>query len=156
MKKYLSIILTVVAFLSLSAFETYKSQECDMEMALKESKSYLTPFSFQDRKTVMFNYGGDMKEYQIQLFNGEEYRFILNRRFAPGVEFEVYNKPKDKKNRKLLYSSKSEEDASASVLSFEPLTIPYVYVDVIIPESAENRTEGCVTIMVGYELVFVD
>ena len=154
MKKYLSIAIVFIAFLSLTAFEYNYSGDCDVEQALKECKSHLNPFSFQDRKTVHFKYGAEMKEYQIQLFNGEEYRFILNRKFAPGVEFEVYNKPKESKNRRLIYSSKDR--GNDAILSFEPLTIPYVYVDVIIPESHQERTDGCVTIMVGYELVFVD
>ena len=156
-KKYISIVFVLGVLFSLSAFQTNNPAECDVEDALKTCKKNLSPFSFQDRKTVTFDYTeqSQMKEYDIQLFDGEEYRFVFNRTYAPGVEFEVYNKPKDKSKRKLLYSSKDAEGAG-NVLSFEPVTIPHVYVDVIIPDGVTNRDQGCVTMMVGYELVFLD
>lgn len=156
-RKYISIIFIFGVLFSLSAFQTNNPAECDVEDALKTCKNNLSPFSFQDRKTVTFNYTeqAQMKEYDIQLFDGEEYRFVFNRKYAPGVEFEVYNKPKDKSKRKLLYSSKDDED-SGDLISFEPITIPHVYVDVIIPEGVTDRDQGCVTMMVGYELVFIE
>lgn len=154
-KNYISIALFTGALFLLSAFQTNNPAECDVEAALKTCKKNLAPFSFQDRKTITFDYTEtkQMKEYQIQLFDGEEYRFVFNRSYAPGVEIEVYNKSKDKSKRKLLFSSK---DNSSDLISFEPVTIPNVYVDVIIPDNVTGRDQGCVTLMVGYELVFVD
>jgi len=156
-KKYISIIFTVAVLFSLSAFQTSNPAECDVEEALKTCKKNLTPFSFQDRKTVTFDYTSESqtKEFDIQLYEGEEYRFVINRAFSPGVEIEVYNKPQDKKNRKLVYSSKDDSN-KGSLLTFEPLTIPHLYIDVIIPNDVTDRAQGCVTIMVGYELVFID
>lgn len=156
-KKILSFVFIVGVLISLSAFQTDNPAECDAEEALSTCKKNLSPFYFQDRKTVTFDYNSETqtKEYDIQLFDGEEYRFILNRTHAPGVEFEVYNKSKDNKKRKLLYSSK-EDTNKGSLLIFEPLTIPHVYVDVIIPGDVDGRNQGCVTMMVGYELVFID
>ena len=156
-KKSLSFIFLLGLLLSLAAFQTNNPAECDVEEALKTCKKNLTPFSFQDRKTITFDYTADshMKEYSIQLFDGEEYRFLLNRKYAPGVEFEVYNKSKDSKKRKLLYSSANDTN-KGDLLSFEPITIPNVYVDVIIPGGVSGRNQGCVTMMIGYELVFID
>ena len=156
-KKFISIIFTVAVLFSLSAFQTSNPAECDVEEALKTCKENLNPFSFQDRKTVTFDYTAEsqMKEFDIQLYEGEEYRFVINRKFSPGVEIEVYNKPQDKKNRKLIYSSKDDKNKGA-LLTFEPLTIPHLYIDVIIPNDVTDRAQGCVTIMVGYELVFID
>lgn len=156
-KKSLSIVFILGVLLSLSAFQTNNPAECDVEEALKTCKKNLSPFSFQDRKTITYDYTSQsqMKEYAIQLFDGEEYRFVLNRTYAPGVEFEVYNKSKDHKKRKLIYSSK-EDDNKGNLLTFEPITIPNIYVDVIIPDGVNNRDQGCVTLMVGYELVFLD
>lgn len=156
-KKSLSAIFLVGLLFTLAAFQTNNPAECDVEEALKTCKSNLSPFSFQDRKTITYDYKGDsqMKEYSIQLFDGEEYRFVLNRKYAPGVEFEVYNKSKDHKKRKLLYSSVDDTNKGV-LLTFEPVTIPNVYVDVIIPGGVTDRDQGCVTMMIGYELVFLD
>jgi len=157
MKNYISIALFIGALFTLSAFQTNNPAECDVESALKTCKQNLSPFSFQDRKTITFDYTetSQLKEYDIQLFNGEEYRFVFNRAYAPGVEIEVYNKPKEKGKRKLLYSSK-EDSNKGDLLSYEPITIPHIYIDVIIPDNVSNRDQGCVTMMVGYELVFLD
>jgi hypothetical protein len=156
-KKSINILLVLGVIFSLSAFQTNNPAECDVEEALKACKRELAPFSFQDRKTITFDYNDDaqMKEYDIQLYEGEEYRLIFNRAFAPGVQFEVYNKSKDKKNRTLLYSS-VEDSPSQTIVSFEPITIPHIYIDVVIPSGVSNRDQGCVTLMVGYELVFLD
>lgn len=156
-KKSINIILILGVLFSLSAFQTNNPAECDVEEALKTCKSQLSPFSFQDRKTVTFNYNEDaqMKEYDIQLYEGEEYRIIFNRTYAPGIEFEVYNKPQGKAKRTLLFSS-SSNDSGGDLFSFEPITIPHIYIDVIIPEGVNDRKQGCVTMMVGYELVFID
>jgi hypothetical protein len=156
-KKSLRLILILGVLFSLSAFQTNNPAECDVEEALKTCKKNLSPFSFQDRKTVTFDYedAEQVKEYSIQLFDGEEYRFVLNRAYAPGVEFEVYNKSKDHSKRKLIYSSK-EDSNKGTLLTFEPVTIPNVYVDVIVPGGVSNRDQGCITMMIGYELVFID
>ena len=155
-KKFISIIFLVGVLFSLSAFQTVNPADCEVEEALKACKKNLSPFSFQDRKTVTFNYNeqAQTKEYDIQLYDGEEYRFVINRTYAPGVEIEVYNKPQDKGNRKLIYSSKT--DGKGELLTFEPLTIPHLYIDVIVPGGVKGRAQGCVTIMVAYELVFID
>lgn len=157
MKNYISIALFIGALFTLSAFQTNNPAECDVEAALKTCKQSLSPFSFQDRKTITFDYKetSQLKEYDIQLFDGEEYRFVFNRAYAPGVEIEVYNKPKEKSKRKLLYSSK-EDSNNGDLLSFEPVTIPHIYIDVIVPDNVSNRDQGCITMMVGYELVFLD
>lgn len=156
-KKYISIIFIIGILFSLSAFQTSNPAECDAEEALRTCKKNLSPFSFQDRKTITFDYTElvQLKEYHIQLFDGEEYRFVLNREYAEGIEFEVYNKPKDKAKRKLLYSS-IEDDNKGNVLTFEPITIPHVYIDILIPAGVSDKNQGCVTMMVGYELVFID
>ena len=156
-KKSINIILILGVLFSLSAFQTNNPAECDVEEALKSCKQQLSPFSFQDRKTITFDYNEEaqLKEYDIQLYEGEEYRLIFNRTYAPGTEFEVYNKSKEKAKRTLLYSSKNSNN-DEDIFSFEPITIPHIYIDVVIPEGVTDRNQGCVTMMVGYELVFLD
>ena len=157
MYKKIFTLLFSFALLCISTAFTPQSSACNVEEALRTCKKELLPYSFQDRKTVTFTYGSmeQMKEYEVQLFNGEVYRFIFNRTYSPGVVIKVYNKPKSHKKRKLLYNS--EEDKPEDILVYHPQTIPYVYIDLIIPASdSGTKKEGCTTIMIGYELTFVD
>ena len=154
--KIIAIIFTTGVLLSLS-FKSEEYKQCDVEDALKACKRKLIPFSFQDRKTITFDYESQeqMNEYEVQLFSGERYRIVLNSTYSPGVEFEIYDKSKSNKARKLLYDSRKDED-EGNLLMYHPETIPYVYIDVIIPPSKDHNQEGCATIMIGYELTFVD
>jgi len=153
-KRLIATVFTTFLILSF-AFTPQGNKECNVEEALKTCKRKLLPYSFQDRKTITFSYGAKMqlKEYKIQLFKGERYRFVFNRTYSPGVIFEVYDAPKDKSPRKLLYESKNESDP---LLIFHPENTPYVYVNLIIPAGKTGKQEGCATIMIGYELTFED
>lgn len=154
--KIIAIIFTTGVLLSLS-FKSEEYKQCDVEEALKACKRKLIPFSFQDRKTITFDYETEnqMNEYEVQLFNGERYRVVLNSTYSPGVEFEIYDKPKSNKTRKILYDSRNDEE-EGNLLMYHPETVPYIYIDVIIPSSKDHNQEGCATIMIGYELTFVD
>jgi hypothetical protein len=152
--------LIVIAFLAglvLSfAFIPQDNNECNVEEALKACKRKLLPFSFQDRKTITFRYSSkkQMKEYKVQLFKNERYRFVFNRTYSPGAEFEIYNLPKDDNARNLLYDSRKTGD-SGNLLLYHPGNLPYVYIDLIIPTGDKNQ-DGCATIMIGYEISFDD
>ena len=151
------LIATIItAFLILSfAFTPQGNKECNVEEALKTCKRKLLPYSFQDRKTITFSYTEkkQIKEYKIQLFKGERYRFVFNSTYSPGVKFEVYDVPKDKSPRNLLFESEIENDP---LLIYHPENIPYVYVNLIIPAGKNQKQVGCSTIMIGYELTFED
>ena len=154
--KIIALVFTTGILLSLS-FTNDDYKQCDVEEALKACKRKLIPFSFQDRKTITFKYVADqqMNEYEVQLFSGERYRVVLNSTYSPGVEFEIYDGPKTNNSRKLLYDSGKDED-KGDLLMYHPETIPYIYIDVIIPSSKNQNQQGCATIMIGYELTFVD
>jgi hypothetical protein len=154
--KIIAIIFATGILLSLS-FKSEDYEQCDVEDALKACKKMLIPYSFQDRKTITFKYESEkqMNEYEVQLFNGERYRIVLNSTYSAGVEFEIYDNPKDNKSRNLLYDSRKDE-VEGDLLLYHPETIPYIYIDVIIPSSKNHNQEGCTTIMIGYELTFLD
>ena len=154
--KLIAIIFATGVLLSLS-FKSEDYKQCDVEEALRACKRKLIPFSFQDRKTITFNYEAEkqMNEYEVQLFSGERYRVVLNSTYSPGVEFEIYDNSKNSASRKLLYDSSKDED-EGDLLLYHPETLPYIYIDVIIPSSKKQNQEGCATIMIGYELTFVD
>ena len=72
-KNFISIIFLVAVLFSMSAFQTVNPADCEVEEALKVCKKTLSPFSFQDRKTITFDYSdqSQTKEYDIQLYEGE-------------------------------------------------------------------------------------
>lgn len=154
--KIIALIFTTGILLSLS-FKSEDFKQCDVEEALRACKRKLIPYSFQDRKTITFKYEAEaqMNEYEVQLFSGERYRVVMNSTYSPGVEFEVYDKPKSRNSRKLLYDSRKDKEES-DLLIYHPETMPYIYIDVIIPSSKNHDQEGCATIMIGYELTFLD
>lgn len=154
--KIIALIFTTGILLSLS-FKSQDYKQCDVEDALKACKRKLIPFSFQDRKTITFKYGVEkqMNEYEVQLFKGERYRIVMNNTYSPEVEFEVYDNPKSNSSRILLYDSRKDKE-EGYLLMFHPETIPYIYIDVIIPSSKNQNQQGCATIMIGYELTFED
>ena len=146
-----ALLFTTVAFLP------QNTQKCNIEEALKLCKKKLYPFTFQDRKTITFMYKPQIqeKEYEVQLFNGEDYRFVFNRTYAKDVSIKIYDKPKDNPKRKLIYTSENES-IKKDLLMLEPKTVPYLYIDIIIPVSYNTEQQGCVTLMIGYDLNFVD
>lgn len=154
--RLIALFFTASLLLSFS-FTPQNNKECNVEEALKACKRKLLPFSFQDRKTITFRYGTEkqLKEYKIQLFKGERYRFVFNNTYSPGIEFEVYDAPKDKNSRKMLFDSR-KENQQGNLFLYHPANIPYVYIDLIIPAGNNQRQEGCATIMIGYELTFED
>jgi hypothetical protein len=153
--RLIAIAFTTGLILSL-AFVPQQNKDCNVEEALKACKRELLPYSFQDRKTITFRYTAEkqLKEYKVQLFKGERYRFVFNSTYSPGAEFEVYDMPKDKSPRKLLYDSLKDEN-SENIFLYHPKELPYVYVNLIVPAGDKNH-EGCATIMIGYELTFED
>jgi len=155
-KRLIASVFTFVLIVTF-AFTPQGNSSCNVEEALKACKRKLLPYSFQDRKTITFSYGAEkqLKEYKIQLFKGERYRFVFNSTYSPGVAFEVYDTAKDKSPRKLLYDSRKDKE-SGNLLLFHPKDVAYAYVDLIIPAGNNQNTEGCATIMIGYELTFED
>ena len=65
------------------------------------------------------------------------------------VEVQIYNKDKDSKNRKLLFSSKDMGDKKE--FQFEISKVRHVYVDYIVPPTETGSYSGCAVFMVGYK-----
>lgn len=157
MKKLFLLGFIVLISILNTSFTLQRTDSCNVEMALKACKEALLPYTFQDRKTITFDYLSESQsmEYEIQLFKGEIYRFVFNKAFAPGVEFEIYNKPMSSNRRKLIYDSRTQA-SDGDLLIYHPETVPYLYIDVIIPKKNARQYNGCTTIMIGYELTFVN
>lgn len=108
----------------------------------KYDSSELTQIVYKNEETV--------KEIEVPLFIGEKYRFIFELEALPKqIEIQIYNKNKNSKNRKLLFTSKSITD-NQKEFYFELSKSRQAYVDYIIPPSEEGSYNGCALFMLGY------
>jgi hypothetical protein len=152
MKKIsLPIALAVSIFVSLS----FQSGDilCNSK-ALKEKASALLDlykYDSSELTKIIYKNKESVKEIEVPLFIGEKYRFVFELEALPKhVEVQVYNKDKDAKNRKLLFSSKEMGDKTE--FQFEVSKVRTVYVDYIIPPSESGAQTGCAVFMLGYKL----
>jgi hypothetical protein len=87
---------------------------------------------------------------EVPLFIGEKYRFVFELEALPKqVEVQIYNKDKESKNRKLLFSSKDMGDKKEFL--FEVAKVRHVYVDYVVPPTEAGSYSGCAVFMVGYK-----
>ena len=155
--KYLSIIL-IIGIFSTAAIQI--SEECDATALKKELKRELRPdYKYDSSKTSRFTYKNktQLKEIEVPLFAGEKYRFLFNTSGLPqDIKVEIYNKPKDHKKRKLLYSLEQKE--GIYIYAYEPSKSRKMYINYTIPVSAssaataEDAMRGCMIFVLGYKL----
>ena len=66
------------------------------------------------------------------------------------IEVQIYNKDKDSKSRKLLFSSK-ELGADKNEFQFEVSKMRHIFIDYVIPPTETGSYSGCAVFMVGYK-----
>ena len=108
MKKIIKPFLSIVIVFVLMAFQggdvlcnakELKEKASALLEPYKYDSSELTRIIYKDKQTV--------KEVEVPLFIGEKYRIVFELEALPKqVEVQIYNKDKESKNRKLLFSSK--------------------------------------------------
>ena len=110
--------------------------------AYKYDSSELTRIMYKNKETI--------KEVEVPLFIGEKYKMVFELEALPKpVEVQIYNKSKDSKNRKLLFTSKEIGDKKE--FTYEVSKTRHVYVNYIIPPSDNASYTGCALFMVGYK-----
>lgn len=151
MKKLLFLLLPVVF--------AFKSNEyvCDEKGLKTDAFKMLGEFAYSSSKTtnLYFVNNNQVKEIEVNLFEGELYRIIFNNKSLPEkVAIEVYDKPKDNKFRKLLFTS--ETAPSTEMVVYEPSwRHRNIYIDYLIPATADEEVKkGCAIFIVGYKLDF--
>ncbi len=128
-------------------------KECDPR-GLKKAKSELAPFVYDGSKRDVLAYEKKENFYEIEvpLFIGEKYRFIFNTDQLPEpVRIEIYNKPKGKKRRELLFSNEETEATKNGLLIYEPERSRNMYVNYTVPASEEEK-KGCIIFVAGYKM----
>ena len=149
----LIVLFSVFSFV-LFAFKapTSTNEYCNKN-SKKKTKKELKPYNYGSMKvsSVFTSDEDDMVwEVNVPLFSGEEYRFVFNvEGIKDDVVIEIYDRPKDEKRRKLLYSSEAfgeEQD----VYLFHPEKSQPLYVNYKVSKT-ENVKEGCIMMMMGYK-----
>ena len=144
-------------FLSLLVFVLMAFQGGDILCNAKElkekAKNALEPYKYDSSELtrIMYKKKESVKEVEVPLFIGEKYRIVFELEALPKqVEVQIYNKDKESKNRKLLFSSKSI-GADKKEFQFEVSKVRHVYVDYVVPPTEEGSYSGCAVFMVGYK-----
>ena len=126
---------------------------CNAKELKDKASQLLDPYKYDSSEMTKIIYKNkeSVKEVEVPLFIGEKYRFVFELEALPKhVEVQIYNKDKDSKNRKLLFSSKSLGDKKE--FEFDVTRVRTVYVDYVIPVAEAGAQTGCAVFMLGYKL----
>jgi len=149
LSKHLLFFSIVVSFLSFQTGDVL----CDPKVLKEKAKDMLDPYKYDSSELtrIIYKKKESVKEVEVPLFIGEKYRFCFNMEALPkAVEIQIYNKDKDSKNRKLLFSSKSA-GLDKKEIQCEISKSRHVFVDYVVPPVETGSYMGCAVFAVGYK-----
>jgi predicted nuclease with TOPRIM domain len=152
MKKMIKPLFTIIIAFVLMAFQGGDIL-CNAKELKEKAKDLLEPYKYDSAELtrILYKEKETVKEVEVPLFIGEKYRIVFELEALPKqVEVQIYNKAKDAKNRKLLFSSK-EIGADKKEFQFEVSKLRHVYIDYVIPQTEAGSYSGCAVFMVGYK-----
>jgi len=144
--------LLVLLILIVSAFQSGDAP-CDQKALKDKAKKTLEPYKYDVAKVtrIMYKDKATMKEIEVPLFIGEKYRLVFNTEALPkNIIVNLYNRDKDSKKRKLLFSSK-DVGADKREFSFDYSFANKVFIDYDIPAGDSTSGSGCAVFMLGYK-----
>ena len=112
MTKIIKPIVSIVIVFVLMAFQG-GDVLCNSKELKEKAKLALEPYKYDSSELtrILYKAKETVKEVEVPLFIGEKYRIVFELEALPKqVEVQIYNKDKDSKNRKLLFSSKDKGD----------------------------------------------
>jgi hypothetical protein len=151
MKKNIKYLLSSVIVCVLMAFQT-GDVLCNVKELKEKAKAALEPYKYDSSELtrILYKATETVKEVEVPLFIGEKYRIVFELEALPkNVEVQIYNKDKESKGRKLLFSSKSMGEKKE--FQFEISKVRHVYVDYVVPPTEAGSYSGCAVFMVGYK-----
>lgn len=152
MKKIIKSLFSIVIVFVLMAFQG-GDVLCNAKELKEKAKVLLEPYKYDSAELtrILYKNKETIKEVEVPLFIGEKYRMVFELEALPKqVEVQIYNKDKDSKSRKLLFSSK-DIGADKKEFQFEVSKVRHVYVDYIVPPTEAGSYSGCAVFMVGYK-----
>jgi len=153
MKTIIIPILTLTFIFILMSFQTGNIL-CNAKEMKEKASALLDPYKYDSSEMtkILYKTKESVKEVEVPLFIGEKYRFVFEMEALPKhVEVQIYNKDKNSKNRKLLFSSK-ESASDKKEFQFDVTRVRTVYVDYIVPQAEAGAYTGCAVFMLGYRL----
>ncbi len=153
MHKLTTCLFLFVCVSVFSAFQASDGASCDSKNLRERAKKTLDPFKYDSAKLTKITYKTkeSVKEVEVPLFIGEKYRFVFNTEgISKPVIISVYNKDKDARTRKLLFSTEGTPAAEKQQV-WEHTHSMKVFVDYSIPAADSTATPGCVFFMLGYQ-----
>ena len=157
MKRFFLLALpALVVLVSLTGAAIQQTEACDQKTLKDAARAKLDPFKYDSGKVTQLRYRdkAQMKEIEVPVFIGEKYRMVFNAEaVTKDVVITVYNKDKETKNRKALWTSKNSP-AGTKIHVYEPDNAKFkFFVDYDLP--AVNDTTGgsaeCMVFMLGYK-----
>lgn len=148
-------VKTLFFLLFITLLQSFQNTNvCDPQKLKNDVKADLSPYQYDLSKLTKFTYKNksQLKEIEVDLFIGEKYKLVFNTAGCPvPITINLYNKDKDHKKRKLLYSSK-DEPSDKKVFTFEYSKARHIYIDYEIPADSTNANiQGCVMFVLGYQ-----
>jgi len=151
MKKIIKPTLSIIIIFVLMAFQN-GDVLCNSKELKEKARIALEPYKYDSAELtrILYKAKETIKEVEVPLFIGEKYRMVFELEALPKqVEVQIYNKDKESKNRKLLFSSKEVGDKKE--FQFEVSKVRHVYVDYVVPPTEAGSYSGCAVFMVGYK-----
>jgi hypothetical protein len=145
--------LYLLVFIAIFAFSFYQEDPaaCDPKGLKDKAKNKLEDFEYDSGKITKLKHTSkdQVKEIEIPMFIGEKYRLAFNLdALKKNVDIAIYNKDKDSKNRKLLYSNKDKYEKEFTC-DFSRLR--HVFIDYNIPAGTNGEDIGCAVFVLGYK-----
>jgi hypothetical protein len=150
----LFLLPALVLFIALTGAAIQTTDTCDTKALKDKAKAALDPFNYDSGKVTRLFYKKkeQLKEIEIPVFVGERYRFVFNTEgITRDVKVAIYNKDKDAKNRKELFSFDAATNKDVAVWEPTGRSMHY-YVDYNIPAVSDSLPPSeCMVMMIGYK-----
>ncbi len=153
MNKFLKPLLSVLILVGLTSIQGGDTILCNAKALKEKAENLLDPYKYDSSELTKIIYKKleSVKEVEVPLFIGEKYKVVFVTEALPkAVEIQIYNKDKESKNRKLLFSSK-DAGADKKDISFDISMARHIFIDYVVPPVEIGSYSGCVVFAVGYK-----
>ncbi|MBI3511491.1 MAG: hypothetical protein HY064_12585 [Bacteroidetes bacterium] len=144
----------LVMFVALTGAYIQTTDTCDTKTLKDDAKAQLDPYTYDSGKVTRLYYKkkDQLKEIEIPVFVGEKYKFVFNTAgISRAVTISIYNKDKDVKGRKEIFSMKT--GSGDKIQSFTPEGAKFkFFVDYSLPAVSDSMPPSeCMVMMLGYK-----
>ena len=153
MNKFLKPLLSVLILVGLTSIQGGDTILCNVKALKEKAENLLDPYKYDSSELtkIIYKKQESVKEVEVPLFIGEKYKVVFVTEALPkAVEIQIYNKDKESKNRKLLFSSK-DAGADKKDISFDISMSRHIFIDYVVPPVEIGSYSGCVVFAVGYK-----